>query len=96
MVPPRAAENYLVKALDVENLSFFTLLISPSWVAIDMGNGAAVAQGHAQAPVTVEDSAPGVLSRINAVTKETSGCFWNYKIESGGNPWELVADEFPW
>jgi norsolorinic acid ketoreductase len=69
----KAAANYLVKALDVENPSLLTLSISPGWVATDMDNGAAVAQGHAQAPVTVEDSVPGVLSRIDAVTKETSG-----------------------
>ncbi|KAJ7367350.1 hypothetical protein DFH08DRAFT_798148 [Mycena albidolilacea] len=92
----KAAANYLVKALDVENPSLLTLSISPGWVATDMGNGGAVANGLPQAPVSVEDSVSGILSRVDAVTKETSGRFWNFKIETGGNPWEVAADEYPW
>ncbi|KAJ7851648.1 NAD(P)-binding protein [Mycena olivaceomarginata] len=80
----KAAANYLVKALDVENPSLLTLSISPGWVATDMGNVGAVSKGLPQAPVTAEDSVAGILSRIDAVTKETSGRFWNYKIETGG------------
>jgi norsolorinic acid ketoreductase len=92
----KAAANYLVKALDVENPSLLTLSISPGWVATDMGNVGAVSKGLPQAPVTAEDSVAGILSRIDAVTKETSGRFWNYKIETGGKPWEFASDEFPW
>jgi norsolorinic acid ketoreductase len=92
----KAAANYLVKALDVENPSLVTLSIMPGWVATDMGNGAAVAKGFPQAPLTVEDSVSGVLSRIDAVTKETSGRFWNHKVETGGSFWELAVDEIPW
>ncbi|KAJ7851666.1 aflatoxin biosynthesis ketoreductase-like protein nor-1 [Mycena olivaceomarginata] len=100
----KAAANYLVKALDAENPSLLTLSISLGWTHplstwggnTVMGNGGAVANGLPQAPVSVEDSVTGILSRVDAVTKETSGRFWNFKIETGGNPWELAADEFPW
>ncbi|KAJ7349169.1 hypothetical protein DFH08DRAFT_1079532 [Mycena albidolilacea] len=92
----KATANYLVKALDVENPSLITLAISPGWVATEMGNGGAVANGMPQAPVSVEDSIAGTLSRIDAVTKETSGRFWNYRIETEGNFWSIASDEVPW
>jgi norsolorinic acid ketoreductase len=92
----KAAANYLVKALDVENPSLITLAISPGWVATDMGNHGAVSSGMPQAPVTLEDSIAGTLSRVDAVTKETSGRFWNFRIETEGNPWSVATDEIPW
>ncbi|KAJ7369125.1 hypothetical protein DFH08DRAFT_909609 [Mycena albidolilacea] len=92
----KAAANYLVKALDAENPALVTLAISPGWVATDMGNSGAVANGLPQAPVSVEDSVAGILSRVDAATKETSGRFWNYKAESGENPWDITSDEIPW
>ncbi|KAJ7319375.1 aflatoxin biosynthesis ketoreductase-like protein nor-1 [Mycena albidolilacea] len=92
----KAAANYLVKALDVENPGLVTLAISPGWVATDMGNKGAVANGMPQAPVSVEDSVAGILARVDAATKETSGRFWNYSIETGGKPWELASDEIAW
>jgi norsolorinic acid ketoreductase len=92
----KAAANYLVKALDAENPALVTLAISPGWVATDMGNSGAVANGLPQAPVSVADSVAGVLSRVDAATKETSGRFWNYKPESGENPWDITSDEIPW
>ncbi|KAJ7718186.1 hypothetical protein B0H14DRAFT_3630699 [Mycena olivaceomarginata] len=92
----KAAANYLVKALDVEHPGLVTLAISPGWVATDMGNKGAVANGMPQAPVSVEDSVAGILARVDAATKETSGRFWNYSIETGGKPWELASDEIAW
>jgi norsolorinic acid ketoreductase len=92
----KTAANYLVKALDVENPSLITLAISPGWVATDMGNDGAVAKGMPQAPVSVEDSVGGILSRVDAVTKETSGRFWHFRIETEGNPWSIASDEVPW
>ncbi|KAJ7355865.1 hypothetical protein DFH08DRAFT_510185 [Mycena albidolilacea] len=92
----KAAANYLVKALDAENPSLVTLAISPGWVSTDMGNAGAVAAGLPQAPVNVEDSVAGILSRIDAATKKESGRFWNYKIETGGKPWDVASDEIPW
>ncbi|KAJ7319391.1 hypothetical protein DFH08DRAFT_1086271 [Mycena albidolilacea] len=92
----KAAANYLVKALDAENPSLVTLAISPGWVATDMGNTGAVAHGLPQAPVSVEDSAAGILARVDAATKETSGRFWNYSSETGGKPLEVGSDEIAW
>jgi norsolorinic acid ketoreductase len=92
----KAAANYLVKAFDVENPSLVTLAISPGWVATEMGNLGAVSSGMPQAPVTLEDSIAGTLSRVDAVTKETSGRFWNFRIETEGNPWSVATDEIPW
>ncbi|KAJ7789386.1 hypothetical protein B0H14DRAFT_243727 [Mycena olivaceomarginata] len=92
----KTAANYLVKALDVENPSLITLAISPGWVATEMGNTGAVANGMPQAPVSMEDSIAGTLSRVDAVTKETSGRFWNFRIETEGNPWNIASDEIPW
>ncbi|KAJ7796889.1 hypothetical protein B0H14DRAFT_3549604 [Mycena olivaceomarginata] len=73
----KAAANYLVKVLDVENPSLITLAISPGWVATEMGNLGAVSSGMPQAP-------------------ETSGRFWNFKIETEGKPWNVATDEIPW
>ncbi|KAJ7879074.1 aflatoxin biosynthesis ketoreductase-like protein nor-1 [Mycena olivaceomarginata] len=87
----KAAANYLVKALDAENPALVTLAISPGWVATDMGNAGAVAHGLPQAPLSVEDSVAGILARVDAATKETSGRFWDYKAGTGGD-----SGEIPW
>ncbi|KAJ7355857.1 hypothetical protein DFH08DRAFT_922749 [Mycena albidolilacea] len=92
----KAAANYLVKALDVENPSLIALAIHPGWVATEMGNAGAAAAGLPQAPVKVEDSVTGILSRIDVATKKESGRFWNYKIETGGQFWDIPSDEIPW
>jgi len=93
----KASANYLVKALDAENPTLVALAISPGWVSTDMGNAGAVANGLSAAPVTVDDSVTGILSRIDGATKEkSSGRFWNYKAETGGNPWDIATDEIPW
>ncbi|KAJ7644588.1 hypothetical protein FB45DRAFT_999584 [Roridomyces roridus] len=93
----KAAANFLVKALDAENPSLIALAISPGWVATDMGNMGAVANGLPEAPVTIEDSVGGILSRIDGATKEkSSGRFWNFKATFGGNPWDIETEEVPW
>ncbi|KAJ7319345.1 hypothetical protein DFH08DRAFT_1035104 [Mycena albidolilacea] len=85
-----ATANYLVKALDAENPALVTLAISPGWVATDMGNAGAVAHGLPQAPLSVEDSVAGILVRVDAATKETSGRFWDYKAGTGGDSGEIL------
>jgi len=93
----KAAANFLVKVLDAEHPSLITMAISPGWVATDMGNQGAAANGMPVAPVTLEDCVKGVMSRIDGATKEkSSGRFWNYQATFGGNPWDLETDEFPW
>ncbi|KAJ6545467.1 hypothetical protein B0H19DRAFT_1075774 [Mycena capillaripes] len=92
----KAAANFLVKVLDDEHPSLVALAIHPGWVATDMGNMGAVASGMPQAPVTVEDSVAGILSRVDGATKEkSSGRFWNFAITEG-NAWDLQTDEVPW
>jgi norsolorinic acid ketoreductase len=93
----KAAANFLVKVLDAEHPALITMAISPGWVATDMGNMGAVANGLPAAPVTVEDSVAGILSRIDGATKETSsGRFWNFKPTFDGNPWDIETDELLW
>ncbi|KAJ7804981.1 hypothetical protein B0H14DRAFT_3773246 [Mycena olivaceomarginata] len=92
----KAAVNYLVKVLDAENPSLVTLAISPGWVATDMGNTGAVAHGLPQAPVSMEDSMARILARVDAMTKEMSGRFWNYSSKTGGKPLEVGSDKIAW
>ncbi|KAJ6545466.1 hypothetical protein B0H19DRAFT_1308046 [Mycena capillaripes] len=92
----KAAANFLVKVLDDEHPSLVALAIHPGWVATDMGNMGAVASGMPQAPVKVEDSVAGILSRVDGATKEkSSGRFWNFGVTEG-NAWDLQTDEVPW
>ncbi|KAJ6545469.1 hypothetical protein B0H19DRAFT_1075776 [Mycena capillaripes] len=92
----KAAANFLVKVLDDENPSLVALAIHPGWVATDMGNMGAVANGMPQAPVRVEDSVAGILSRVDGATREkSSGRFWNFAITEG-NAWDLQTDEVAW
>ncbi|KAJ6506894.1 hypothetical protein C8R45DRAFT_1208850 [Mycena sanguinolenta] len=93
----KAAANFLVKVLDAENPDLIAMAISPGWVATDMGNRGAASNGLPQAPVTVEDSVAGVLSRIDGATKEkSSGRFWNFKAVKDGMPWDIATEEVPW
>ncbi|KAJ7124007.1 aflatoxin biosynthesis ketoreductase-like protein nor-1 [Mycena crocata] len=93
----KAAANFLVKAIAAENPSLVAFAISPGWVATDMGNFGAKSAGLPEAPFTVGDSVEGIMSRIDGATVEkSSGRFWNFKPTSGGNPWDLDADEVPW
>ncbi|KAJ7466166.1 aflatoxin biosynthesis ketoreductase-like protein nor-1 [Mycena galericulata] len=92
----KAASNFLVKVLDAEHKPLVALAIHPGWVATDMGNVGAVANGLPEAPVSVDDSVAGILSRIDGATKEkSSGRFWNFKALKG-NPWDIDSDEIPW
>ncbi|KAJ7158311.1 hypothetical protein C8R43DRAFT_1124916 [Mycena crocata] len=92
----KAAANFLVKVLASEHPSLVALAIHPGWVATDMGNGAAGGQGMATAPVDINDSVAGVLSRIDgAKVEKSSGRFWNFKA-TRGNSWDLDSEEVPW
>ncbi|KAJ7035282.1 hypothetical protein C8F04DRAFT_1259093 [Mycena alexandri] len=93
----KAAANFIVKALDADHPSLIAMAISPGWVATDMGNHGATANGMPQAPVTLDDSVKGVMSRIDGATKEkSSGRFWNFRVEKSENAWEIPTDEIPW
>ncbi|KAJ7776752.1 aflatoxin biosynthesis ketoreductase-like protein nor-1 [Mycena maculata] len=91
----KAAANFLVKVLDTEHPALIVFAISPGWVATDMGNAGAAANGLPSAPVTVEDSVAGILSRVDGATKEkSSGKFWNFKAGTG--PFDIETEEVPW
>ncbi|KAJ7725786.1 hypothetical protein B0H16DRAFT_1895001 [Mycena metata] len=93
----KAAANFLVKALDGDHPSLIAMAIHPGWVATEMGNEGATANGLPAAPVTVEDSVKGVMSRIDGATKEkSSGRFWNFYADKSGRPWDIPTDEIPW
>ncbi|KAJ6507769.1 hypothetical protein C8R47DRAFT_1208805 [Mycena vitilis] len=92
----KAAANFLIKVLDAEHPTLIALAISPGWVATEMGNAGAVANGLPAAPVTLEDSVTGIMSRIDGATVEkTSGRFWNFR-RATGNPWDIDTDEIAW
>ncbi|KAJ7767620.1 hypothetical protein B0H16DRAFT_1308415, partial [Mycena metata] len=77
--------------------SLIAMAIHPGWVATEMGNQGAAANGMPAAPVTVEDSVEGVMSRIDGATKEkSSGRFWNFYADKSGRPWDIETDEIPW
>ncbi|KAJ6555181.1 hypothetical protein DFH09DRAFT_1085128 [Mycena vulgaris] len=93
----KAAANFLVKAMDAENPALIALAIHPGWVATDMGNEGANANGMPQAPVSIEDSVSGILSRIDGATREKNGGrFWNFKATNGGMFWDIETEEVPW
>ncbi|KAJ7084512.1 hypothetical protein B0H15DRAFT_989124 [Mycena belliarum] len=93
----KAAANFLVKALDVEHPSLVAMSIHPGWVATDMGNVGAMANGLPAAPNKVEDSVRGILSHIDGATKEkSSGRFWNFAVVNDGTPWATPTDEQTW
>ncbi|KAF7348030.1 NAD(P)-binding protein [Mycena sanguinolenta] len=93
----KAAANFLVKALDAEHSALISMAIHPGWVATDMGNMVAARNELPQAPVKVEDSVAGILSRIDGATKEkSSGRFWNFKAVKDGMPWDVPTEEVPW
>jgi norsolorinic acid ketoreductase len=97
---PKAAANFLVKTLDAEHPSLIAMAIEPGWVATDMGNagvkGNILGISESEAPVKIDDSISGVLSRIDGATKEkSSGKFWNFRVAQG-NPWDIETEEVPW
>ncbi|KAJ7621344.1 hypothetical protein FB45DRAFT_980841 [Roridomyces roridus] len=91
----KAAANFLIKALDAENPKLIAFALNPGWVQTDMGNSGATANGLPEAPVTVQDSVSGILSRVDGATKEkSSGRFWNFK--AGDGPFDIPTEEVPW
>ncbi|KAJ7264117.1 hypothetical protein B0H12DRAFT_274441 [Mycena haematopus] len=93
----KAAANFLIKVLDKEHPELIAMAIHPGWVATDMGNVGAVKNGLPQAPVTLEDSAEGILKHVDGATKEkSSGRFWNFKAVKNGKPWDIPTEEVPW
>ena len=70
----KAALNMLTKCFadEVKNVTF--VAIHPGWVQTDMGNSK-----NRQAPVTIEESAKGVLDVASSLPREKSGSFYSFE-----------------
>ncbi|KAK0726383.1 hypothetical protein B0T21DRAFT_403456 [Apiosordaria backusii] len=61
-------------------------VVHPGWVKTDMGQGLADAVGfEAGPPLSVDESAQGVIEQIDKLTMENSGQFWRW--DGGVLPW---------
>ncbi|KAL8283751.1 hypothetical protein RQP46_005546 [Phenoliferia psychrophenolica] len=91
----KAAANYIIAAIHAEHPDVIASAHHPGWAATDMGNQGAQIMGMPAAPVSVQDSAEGVLSHIVGATREkTSGKFWNFHAASE-NPWDFAEEVIP-
>ena len=79
----KASLNYLgVKlSMELKEEGFVVVVLSPGWVATEMGNAGATAMGAERAPVEVEDSVTGQIKVIEEATAAQSGKFLNYTGE---------------
>ncbi|XPS77145.1 Norsolorinic acid ketoreductase [Ascochyta lentis] len=72
----KLAGNWLVRKLHYENEWLIAFIVDPGYVQSDMGNYGAQLLGRQQADTPIEDSARGILSRIDDATKDVgSGQF---------------------
>jgi len=82
----KAALNFLVKKIHLENPSLIAFPIHPGWVQTEMGNEGAEFLGLKQAPVQLGDSVKGLIDKIdNATREETSGTFQTF--DGMGSAW---------
>ncbi|OBT94566.1 hypothetical protein VE01_07977 [Pseudogymnoascus verrucosus] len=79
----KAAANYATSKIHFENPKISAVALHPGWVQTRMGEHAADMAGLAEIPVTIQDSASGLIKQIDQTTKETlSGKFVGFD----GNP----------
>ncbi|OCK76098.1 NAD(P)-binding protein [Lepidopterella palustris CBS 459.81] len=75
----KAALNFLTRKLHMEHQNMVIFPLAPGWVQTEMGKGAAVSVGIADAPTTIDESVAGLTKIIDESTREkTSGIFANY------------------
>ncbi|KAK9390656.1 aflatoxin biosynthesis ketoreductase nor-1-like protein [Lipomyces mesembrius] len=78
----KAAINFIARKLHFEHEKLLVVTINPGWVQTDMGNAGAAANGLAEAPVTLQESVTGIVSKVDDVTPATSGSFSYDETES--------------
>jgi norsolorinic acid ketoreductase len=81
----KAAANYLVCKLSLENSKVISQAFNPGWVQTDMGSGAAKGVGMEDAPLSLEDSVKGLITQFDAASREKSGTFTTQEGEA--IPW---------
>jgi len=81
----KTALNYLTRKIHFENDWLVSIALSPGWVETEMGARAAKAIGMEAAPLTVEQSVPGLVSVMDGATRDNSGTFTGHDGQSV--PW---------
>lgn len=72
----KAAVNYMVRRIHVENDWLTATALQPGWVQTDMGNFAAKLIGMEAAPTTLEDSVAGCIKVIDGASREKYAGKW--------------------
>ncbi|CAD6446303.1 5badb914-7def-4312-b51d-d4b1db00a58e [Sclerotinia trifoliorum] len=80
----KAAANYFVRKCHFEEgEGVVAFALHPGWVKTKMGQAFADSVGVNEPPLTVEESADGVITQIDTATRETkSGGFFSYNGDS--------------
>ncbi|KAH8129207.1 norsolorinic acid ketoreductase [Trichoderma asperellum] len=75
----KAAVNYLMRKVHLEEEWLTSMVICPGWTQTDMGDGAAkTTQFGEQAPVPLEVSITGVVEEIDGLTRTEKSRFASY------------------
>jgi norsolorinic acid ketoreductase len=77
----KAASNYFLRKVALENPNLISMAFNPGWVQTDMGTGAAKGVGMVDAPMTLEDSVKGLLKLFDEASLEKTGTFTNVSGE---------------
>ncbi|RDW79169.1 SDR family oxidoreductase [Aspergillus mulundensis] len=84
--PTKVVQHWYTRTVANQERWLSAFPIDPGFVQSDLGNNAARLLGLEEAPVTVEESARGVVGVIDASTRETHS----------GKLWKWTGQEEPW
>lgn len=75
----KAALNYVVRRVHFENPWLTAWVMNPGFVQSENGNSTAEYFGMKEAPHTIDESASGLISKVDSATRsETSGNFYQF------------------